>query len=323
MLREFRENMTVGSSNLRALLAAGRVLRIMGAHDALGAAVAQRAGFDGVWASSFEISASHCVPDASIVTRTELLSVTRAMCAAVHTPVLVDCDTGYGEGLQFAHAVREFEAAGASGVCIEDKQFPKLNSFAAGRQDLIPISAFVEKLQAGKEAQRNPDFVIIARVEALIAGQSIAEALRRARAYADAGADAVLIHSKSSTVDELAKVALAFDRPVPLVAVPTTYYHTTVDELAALGFQMVIYANQGLRGALQAMESIYAEILRSGSTATVEDQLWPVKAVLEMQGLRGNGASRETAGAAVGSAAGLAADAVPEVVRSEAAGSGS
>ena len=247
--------------------------------------MAERANFDGVWSSSFEISASYAVPDASIITQSQHLAVARSMCTAVEVPVIVDCDTGYGDGFQFAHAVRRFEEAGVAGVCIEDKTFPKLNSFAPGKQELASIDTFVEKLRAGKRAQRNPDFVIIARVEALIAGGDIHEALTRARAYADAGADAVLVHSKSTTIDELAIIAKAWDRPTPLVSIPTTYYQTTVEELAALGIKMVIYANHGLRCALAAMERAYAEIMRNGSTASIEDQLWPMKAVFELQGL--------------------------------------
>jgi phosphoenolpyruvate phosphomutase len=261
--------MTNGAATLRSLLARPGIIRLVGAHNALGAKMAERAGFDGVWSSSFEISASFAVPDASILTQSEHLAVARSMRRAVELPVIADCDTGYGDGFQFAHAVRQFEAAGVAGVCIEDKQFPKCNSFASGKQELTPIDAFVDKLRAGKQAQAGPDFVIIARVEALIAGYGQSEALTRARAYADAGADAVLVHSKARTVDEIAGIARSWDRPVPLVSVPTSYFQTTAEQLGALGIKMVIYANQGLRRALQAMEQAYAEILRSGSTASV------------------------------------------------------
>lgn len=277
--------MTNGAATLRNLLAQPGIIRLIGAHNALGAKMAERASFDGVWSSSFEISASYAVPDASILTQSEHLAVARTMCMAVDVPVIADCDTGYGDGLQFAHAVRRFEEAGVAGVCIEDKTFPKLNSFAPGKQELASVDAFVDKLRAGKRAQRNPDFAIIARVEALIVGRDTDEALARARAYADAGADAVLVHSKSSTIDELAIVARAWDRPTPLVSIPTTYYQTTVEQLAVLGIKMVIYANHGLRCALYAMERAYAEIIRSGSTASIEDQLWPMKAVFALQGL--------------------------------------
>ena len=273
-----------GALQLRKLLDRPGIARIVGAHNALGAKMAERAGFDGVWSSSFEISASHAVPDASILGMTDHVAAARDMAAHVTIPVIADCDTGYGETQQFAHAVRQYEAAGVAAVCLEDKQFPKLNSFISGRQELAPVDDFLDKLQAGKAAQRTGDFAIIARTEALIAGWGRDEALLRARAYADAGADAVLIHSKSKTVEELAGVARAWDRPTPLVAVPTTYFNVTAAELAALGIKIVIYANQGLRSALRAMELVYDQILLHGSTAGIEDRLMPMKSIFELQG---------------------------------------
>jgi phosphoenolpyruvate phosphomutase len=246
--------------------------------------MAERAGFDGVWSGSFEISASRGVPDASILGMTDHVAAAREMAAGAALPVIADCDTGYGGVTQFVHAVRQYEAAGVAAVCVEDKQFPKLNSFLSGRQELAPLDDFIDKLQAGKRAQRSADFAIIARTEAFIAGWGREEALLRARAYADAGADAVLIHSKSKTVDELASVARVWDRPTPLVAVPTTYFNVTATELAALGIKVVIYANQGLRSALRAMELVYDQILRSGSTAGIEDRLMPMTSIFEMQG---------------------------------------
>lgn len=273
-----------GAVQLRRLIDRPGIARFIGGHNALGAKMAERAGFEGIWSGSFEISASHGVPDASILGQSDHLAVAREMASCVNVPVLVDCDTGYGEATQFAHAVRQFEAAGVAGVCIEDKQFPKLNSFVPGRQALTPVEDFLDKLDAGRRAQRTSDFVLIARTEALIAGCGREEALLRARAYADAGADAVLIHSKSATVDELASVARAWDRPTPLVAVPTTYYTVTAGELAALGFKIAIYANQGLRSALRAMELVYDHILRNGSTAGIEDRLMPMKTIFELQG---------------------------------------
>src|SRR6185436_18581534 len=117
--------MTHGASTIRRLLSRPKTIRLIGAHNALGARMAERAKFDGVWSSSFEISASYAVPDASIITQSEHLAVARSMCSAVEVPVIVDCDTGYGDGFQFAHAVRRFEEAGVAGVCIEDKTFPK------------------------------------------------------------------------------------------------------------------------------------------------------------------------------------------------------
>lgn len=243
----------------------------------------ERSGADGVWASGLEISASRCVPDTSIVTMTEHLDAARSMCFATVLPVVADCDTGYGNAANVAHAVSRFEAAGVAGICIEDKRFPKRNSFAGGRQELVGVDEFADKIRAGKKAQQDESFVLIARVEALIAGGSREQALERAHAYAAAGADAVLIHSKSRTPDDVAAVARAWDRQVPLVVVPTTYSKISAEELEALGVKVVIYANQGLRSALRAMEETYAEILRTGSTESVEPKIWPLESIFELQ----------------------------------------
>jgi phosphoenolpyruvate phosphomutase len=271
-------------SQLRELFRRPGVVRVVGAHDALGAKLAERAGFDGVWSSSFEISASHAVPDADILTMSEFLAAAQSMAGAVHIPIVADVDTGYGNSNNVIRMVQRFEAAGVAAVCIEDKQFPKVNSFIPGRQELAPVAEFVGKLMAAKSAQENPDFMVIARVEALIAGLGQAEALRRAHAYVEAGADAILIHDKSSSPDPIVQFVRAWDSTAPLVVVPTTYYRITVEELDRLGVKAVIYANQGLRSSIRAMEETFAEILKAGSSAPVEDRIAPTSLVFELQG---------------------------------------
>lgn len=272
------------ATRLRELLDGPGVVRLAGAHNALGAKLVQQAGFDGVWSSGLEISASQAVPDANILTMSELLSTAQSMVDTVDIPVVADCDTGFGNSNNVIHMVRRFEAAGVAGVCIEDKQYPKVNSFVAGRQELVSVAEFVGKIMAARNSRRSPDFVVIARIEALIAGFGPDEALRRALAYAEAGADAILIHSKASTAEELASVASRADRDVPLVAVPTTYFRATVDELAELGVKVVIYANHGLRAAIPAMSEVLAQIRRTGSSASVEDRLAPMSTVFALQG---------------------------------------
>jgi phosphoenolpyruvate mutase len=265
----------------------------MGAHDALGALVAQRSGFDGVWSSGFELAASRCVPDAEVLTMAEQLAVAESMAHAVSIPVVADCDTGYGNAESAPHMIRSFEDAGVAGVCIEDKRFPKLNSFAPGSHELVSIAEFTDKVRRAKAAQRTPDFVLVARVEALIAGRGPAEALERARAYADAGADAVLVHSREEIPSRLLEVVRHWDGRVPLVVVPTTYHTVTAAELEALGVKVVIYANHGLRSSLRAMEEVCDEILRTGSTSSVESRIASVSSVLEASGTLAAAAERE------------------------------
>jgi phosphoenolpyruvate phosphomutase len=261
------------------------IVRTIGAHDALGARLGERAGFDAIWSSGLEISASHGVPDADLLTMSELLEVARWMAGAVTCPVVADCDTGYGNATNVAHMVRRYEAAGIAAVCIEDKRFPKMNSFIPTRQRLVPVGEFAGKLAAAKNAQRDPDFVVIARIEALVAGMTVDDALHRAHAYEDAGADAVLVHAKDASPAPVLEFLARWSGRLPVVVVPTTYFQITASELEAAGAKMVIYANQGLRAGVRAVTDTFQEILRSDGTATVESRIASLKTIFELQGV--------------------------------------
>ncbi|MFC1590745.1 phosphoenolpyruvate mutase [Candidatus Omnitrophota bacterium] len=273
------------SKLLRELFLKKGLIRIVGAHDALGAKLAEKHGFHGVWSSGLEISTSHAVPDANILTMTEFLSAAGSMNDAVSLPIIADCDTGYGNSNNVIQMVRKYEAAGIAAVCIEDKHFPKVNSFIPGRQQLASVAEFVGKIMAAKNAQKTEEFMVIARVEALIAGWGMDEALKRAHAYADAGADAILIHSKAPDASEIAGFTGRWGDRAPLVVVPTTYPSVTVKELECMGVKMVIYANQGIRAAISAMDNILPQILRDGTTSRVEKEIAPMSEVFEIQGM--------------------------------------
>jgi len=270
---------------LRDLFEQKSVIRLVGAHDGLSARLVETNGFDGVWASGLEISASHTVPDANILTMTQYLEASSVMNDAVSIPVVADCDTGYGNSSNVMHMVRKYEAAGIAAVTMEDKKFPKVNSFIPGRQELAPVAEFVGKILAAKNVQQSEDFMVIARTEALIAGWGQEEALRRAHAYVDAGADAILIHSKAKTPDEIVTFTEAWDFSAPLVIVPTTYPMLSIEEADQLGIRMVIYANQGLRASIKAMDEVFAEIMSEGKLDTVEDRIAPLSTVFELQGM--------------------------------------
>jgi phosphoenolpyruvate phosphomutase len=252
----------------RELLEKPDPIVMVGAHDGLGARLVEEAGFDAVWASGFEISASHAVPDASVLTMTEVLAAARVMNKAVRIPVVVDCDTGFGNAINAIRTVHCFEEAGLAGVCIEDNVFPKHCSFYPGvPRELADLKEHRLKVQAICEARENPDFVIIARTEALIAGRGLDEALHRARAYADEGADAILVHSSLSTSEEVEAFACRWNRPVPLICVPTTYDTVSVDQLASAGFKVIIFANHALRASVRAMQETL-RTLRQARTAS-------------------------------------------------------
>ena len=275
------------ATKLRALLRRPGIIKAVGAHDALSAKLIQEAGFDAVWASGFGISAAlKCIPDASFITPTEQLDVERNMAETVTIPIIADCDTGYGNALNVMRTVNDRERAGIAAICIEDNVYPKRCSFYAGvRRELISIEEHCGKIKAAKAAQTVPDFVVIARTEALIAGWGQEEALNRAEAYAAAGADAVLIHSKSPTFDELKAVATAWSGRAPLVVVPTIFDGVTAAELEQAGFKILIYANQVIRAGIKAMREALNIIKHDTRPGSVNDRIVKLKEVYDLVGV--------------------------------------
>ena len=260
----------------------GPVLAV-GAHSPLSAVLAQEAGFDAVWASGFEISAAHAIPDANILTMAEQLQVAKLMARRVEIPVIADCDNGFGNAINVIRTVRDYEADGIAGICIEDNIFPKRCSFYPGVQrELVSAEEHAGKVRAALDARRSSDFVVIARTEAYIAGWGLEEAERRAHAYADAGADMILVHSKAQEFDELEAFARRWGRPTPLVAVPTIYSHVGADELHAAGFKLVIFANHGLRSTIKAMRRTFATLIAERRAEAVEDQVATLSEVYEL-----------------------------------------
>jgi phosphonopyruvate hydrolase len=273
---------------LRKLLTTNKLTKIVGAHNGLSAKLAERAGFDGVWASGLEISASYGIPDASLISMNQFLEAARSMNEVIDIPIVADCDTGYGNAMNVMYMVKRYEEAGIAAVSIEEKKFPKDNSLlAGGRQELLRVEEFEGKLEAAKSAQKNPDFMVIARVEALIAGWGQEEAQMRAHRYAEAGADAILIHSKSSDPGEVLEFINNWDLDVPLVLVPTNYptlKEKDVEELCKV--KLVIYANHGLRAAIKAMEDVFSKIKNDGGIYDLNEFMDPVSHVFEIQGVQ-------------------------------------
>jgi len=272
---------------LRKLMAKKDLVVGVGAGTALEAKLIERAGFDFVWSSGFAISASYAVPDASLISMNQFLDAARAMNEVVRMPIIADCDTGFGNANNVIYATRLCESAGIAGMSIEDKRFPKDTSLLpGGRQELAPIEEFAGKIMAAKDTQRSEDFLVIARTEALIAGQGQDEAIKRANRYVEAGADCILIHSKASTPDEVVRFVENWDLQTPLVLVPTTYPSLTQKAIKALGkVKLVIYANHPLRAAIKAIEATLEEIKNAGGIHTVDKVIVPVSHVFEIQGV--------------------------------------
>lgn len=273
------------STKLRALLESNQLEFIMEAHNGISAQIVEKAGFKGIWGSGLSMSAQFGVRDSNEASWTQVVDMLEFMSDATEIPILLDGDTGYGNFNNMRRLVKKLEQRGIAGVCIEDKQFPKTNSFIDGeRQPLADVYEFSGKIKAGKDSQYDDDFCIVARVEALIAGWGIKEALRRAEAYHKAGADGILIHSKLSQANEILEFANEWANRSPLVIVPTTYYSTPTDVFRKANISLVIWANHMIRASVAAMEKTSAAIYASESVVNVEDNIAPVKKLFLLQG---------------------------------------
>ena len=255
---------------LHDLINSNELSFLMEAHDALSAAVAVRSGFRALWASGLSISSSLGFRDANEVSWSQVADAVERMADAIPAPILVDGDSGFGNFNNARLVAQKLWQRGAAGICIEDKQFPKMNSFVGDRHPLAEIREFCGRLAAIKDRVPDSAFVLVARTEALIAGYSQSEALARAHAYAEAGADAILIHSRRSNAEEILAFAESWRNHRPLVIVPTKYHQTPVSEYRTAGISTVIWANHSMRAAVAAMRAVCGRILREESIAGIE-----------------------------------------------------
>ena len=260
------------------------ILKVGGAFDAMSAKLVEINGFDAVWAGGFAISATHALPDASILTMTEFLNVASNMEEASNIPIIADCDTGFGGPSNVNHMVKKYEKAGIAAVCIEDKTFPKQNSFLENsKQELLPEKEFVSKIIAGKEAKENPNFMLIARTEALISGMGMKEAIKRANAYEKAGADAILIHSKRDSPAEVFEFSESWGGTLPLVVVPTSFPTVKLDELISHKIKMIIYANQTLRATHAVILKVLEQLKNSASINDLSVDMTTMQEIFQLQ----------------------------------------
>ena len=272
------------SARLRALLEGPELGFLMEAHDGLSAKIAEEAGFEAIWASGLSMSAALGVRDSNEASWTQVLEVLEFMADATGIPILMDGDTGYGNFNNVRRLVMKLCQRGIAGACIEDKLFPKTNSFIGDGQPLADMEEFCGKIKAGKDSQADPDFVLVARVEALISGWGLDEALKRAHAYRDAGADAVLIHSKQSSANEIMSFMREWDDSCPVVIVPTTYYGTPTDQFRAAGVNAVIWANHSVRASISAMREAARKIHDEETVVDLEDRIATVKDIFQLAG---------------------------------------
>lgn len=272
------------STLFKNLLQSDHVEFILEAHDGLSAKIVEEAGFKGIWGSGLAISASLGVRDNNEASWTQVLDVVEFMSDATSIPIMLDADTGYGNFNNVRRLVRKLEQRDVAAMCIEDKLFPKTNSFIDGEnQPLAAIDEFCGKIKAAKDTQKDSDFCVVARVEAFIAGWGLGEALRRAEAYYRAGADAILMHSKIATSDQIMSFMKEWKNTCPVVIVPTMYYKTPTSLFEEAGVSLVIWANHLLRSSIKAMQQTAEQIYSERSLMGVEDKIVPVKEIFRLQ----------------------------------------
>jgi phosphoenolpyruvate phosphomutase len=255
----------------------------MEAHNALSAKIVGEAGFAGIWASGLSMSAALGVRDCNEVSWTQVLDVVEFMRDATRLPILLDGDSGFGNFNNVRRLVRKLEQRGIDGVCIEDQVFPKRNSLSDGKKMLVDPEEFTGKIMAGKDSQTRADFCIVARLEGFIAGAGIEEVLRRAHLYADAGADALLVHSKRTDADEVLAFTAQWDRPTPLIVVPTTFSQTPASVFEDAGFRAVVWANHNLRSSIAAMQATCRQIFEEQSVTGVTGRIAPLREIFRLQ----------------------------------------
>ncbi|MPQ46504.1 phosphoenolpyruvate mutase [Marinifilum sp. N1E240] len=280
---------------LRRLIQAKPVVRILESHSGLTGLIAENAKvsvngmnqeFDGMWSSSLTDSTSKGKPDIEAVDITTRMHGLNDTLECTTKPIIYDGDTG-GKVEHFVFTVRTLERHGVSAVIIEDKTGLKKNSLfgTAVPQTQDTIEDFSAKIKAGKMAQVTEDFMVIARVESLILGKSVEDALERAHAYVKAGADGVMIHSKEKTGEDIIEFCERFrkdNKNTPIVVVPSTFNHITEEEFSKVGVNVVIYANHMLRASYPAMMDVAKSILANGRSSDANDKCMPIKEILEL-----------------------------------------
>jgi len=294
-VRELGSTPEVRRSSLRRLLNSKPIVRFLDIHNALTGLIIEnafietdkgRVEFDGMWGSSLTDSSAKGKPDIEAVDVTARMSTLNEVMEVTTKPIIYDADTG-GQLEHFVFTIRTLERLGVSAVIIEDKTGLKKNSLLGNEvpQTQDSIENFSEKIKAGKSALATDDFMLIARIESLILGKGVEDALTRAKAFIEAGADGIMIHSREKSPDEVFNfidLYNQFENRKPLVCVPSSYNTVTEDELIERGVNIVIYANHLLRSAYPAMMDTALSILKHGRSAESDSKMLSIKDILNL-----------------------------------------
>lgn len=273
------------TTQLRSMVNSPEMAFLMEAHNGLSAKIVEEAGFKGIWGSGLSISAALGVRDNNEASWTQVLDVLEFMSDATTVPILLDGDTGYGNFNNMRRLVKKLEQRDIAAVCIEDKLFPKTNSFIGGEnQPLADVDEFSGKIKAAKDTQSDDDFMVVARLEAFIAGWGLDEALRRADAYHKAGADAILCHSKKADSSDIDAFMKEWGNRCPVIIVPTKYYSIPTDHFRSIGISTIIWANHNVRSSIKVMQETSSRIFKEQTLINVESKVVSVNEIFRLQG---------------------------------------
>ncbi len=273
------------TTRFRELLNSPELELLLDAHNGISAKIAEEAGFKALWVGGLCLSAQFGVRDSNEASWTQTLEMLEFMADATTLPILLDGDTGYGNFNNVRRLVKKLGQRDIAAVCIEDKLFPKTNSFIDGtKQQLADIDEFCGRIKAGKDAQKDDDFCLITRVEAFIAGWGLDEALKRAEAYHEAGSDGILIHSARRDPSEVLAFKKEWADRSPVLIVPTKYYATPTEVFREAGFSIAIWANQMLRSAIVAYQECAHTLASEQNLMAVEDRIATIDEIFRLQG---------------------------------------
>lgn len=260
----------------------GRYALGVGVHNAFTASLAERAGFDVLWLSSLEASTARLLPDINVITFTEMARICREIRAATTLPIFVDADNGYGSDETAVRAAREFASSGATAMCIEDNAFPKRNSFYQGTdRSLEGTEDFCRRIEAVRRATGD-QLEVIARTEGLVAGLGVERTAGRARAYVEAGADAIFVQTKEPTLGEFGAVLDEVGELAPVVVTPTALPDTTAGELGEMGVDVIIYANVVMRAITKGVGDVLEILHEERQLRATDGRIAPLEALFEL-----------------------------------------
>lgn len=271
--------------NIRKLIESKETEYIMEVHDAASARIVEDVGFKAAWCSSFTISTVKGLRDTNELTMTEALETVSEITNSTSIDVLLDADNGYGDYNNSMLLVKKAERLNIGGICVEDKKFPKINSLIDDRNgQMLDISTNCHKIEAMCSSRKNKDFVIVARTEGLIYGENKNDVLIRAKAYIDAGADAIFLHSRSKDCSEIYNFMQHWNNYAPVIICPTTYSKTTDPSIySQMGISMVVWGNHMLRAAVHNMKRVAKTIFEEKKINSIDGQISSVQDIFDIQ----------------------------------------